>query len=140
MCEGLVESAYHFIRASVNENDINRMDDIVVQVEPTTWKVSPSNEATGKVVITIPEGKHLCGPFETESHLTATSVKVKDFEATVTFPECSGNRYVGKVEIPITIALEGEKPSLVELSVSWQLCSETECYGPQTKTIRFKLD
>jgi hypothetical protein len=93
-------------------------------------------KATFTVVIDLPEGLHINGSEPPARWLTPTSVTVRPLKAEVAYPPEDGLGYVGRVEIPFTVALPaGESGADMEVIVGYQTCTDTECLAPAEKTL-----
>ena len=69
--------------------------------------------------------------------LTPTLIEVSPLEATVEYPEASEMGYFGEVRIPFVVrpdarrpAPDARSPTPIEVRVSYQACTESECLAP----------
>ncbi len=108
----------------------------IVSLLQSEIQTAPDGRATLTVVLDLPEGLHVNGPNPPARWLTPTRVEVRPLKAEVAYPAEDGLGYVGRVEIPFTVTLpKGESGADLELTVTYQPCTDTECLAPVEKTL-----
>ncbi|MCC7229471.1 MAG: hypothetical protein IT203_03690, partial [Fimbriimonadaceae bacterium] len=126
---------------SVPESDggvVQHQEKVVVEPTATNLKADPSGLANGSVQISIPDGQHLNTANPPARWLTPTAIQFEPPIGRAIYPEGIDDRYVGNLLIPIEIRLlNGESGADVQLTVSYQACTESECLLPEE--IKFNL-
>jgi uncharacterized protein YyaL (SSP411 family) len=136
--EGLYSVAIGFLgaRAAAPEEaaEVRKIGDdrVTARLLPREAKAQ-GDTAKVELRLDIPPGLHLNGNRPPARWLTPTEAKVDGLKAKVTYPETVNDRYEGEVTLAIELALPAGAPEgEYEVSLSFQLCSETECLAPDT--------
>ena len=107
-----------------------------VSLRSAEVQAGPDGRATFTVVLDLPDDLHVNGPQPPARWLTPTRVAVRPLKAEVAYPEESGIGYVGRVEIPVTVALpSGESGADLEIVVTYQPCTDRECLAPVERVL-----
>jgi hypothetical protein len=77
---------------------------------------------------------HINAAVVAESWLTPTVLQVEGLPFRAHYPESENGRYQGTLEIPFEIDLpDGIAQQEVEITFTFQACSESECQLPETR-------
>ncbi len=136
--EGLYAAALSLVTVSPKEVPI-----AVVPPKPpaavllsSEAKADANGLASFTVLIDLPEGLHVNGSEPPARWLTPTRVVVRPLTAKIVYPPEDGMGYVGRLEIPFTVTLPaGESGADLEVVVSYQPCTDSECLAPIEKTL-----
>ncbi len=94
--------------------------------------------ARGTVVVRIPEGQHINSPDPPVRWLVPTSVEVDPGLAEANYPPSEELGYFGEVRIPFSV--RGVRAGAeVEVRVSYQACTDRECFEPETATLDARI-
>jgi len=105
--------------------------EVEVSLQKRELKADASGVVKGEVLIRIPEGLHLNSSQPPARWLTPTRVEVQPLKALVRYPPATEDRYVDEVTIHFSIVLPpGESGADLEVKVSYQACTESECQSP----------
>jgi hypothetical protein len=93
----------------------------------------------GEVVLEIPSGMHVNSDDPPVRWLTPTSVRAEGHVVRACYPQAEELGFFGKLVIAVEI--EDAKPgSEVELTVSFQACTDSECLAPEERALRIRID
>ncbi len=104
----------------------------VASLRPREVVVSEDGWGYAELLVSIPPGYHINPQVPAAAWLEATRVEVEGVYGEAAFPESNNADIVGEVVFDIRLRLKKEAPSEFELSLTAQLCSESECLAPQT--------
>ncbi|MBC8063441.1 MAG: DUF255 domain-containing protein [Chlorobia bacterium] len=92
--------------------------------------------AEGTLEILIPDGQHINSANPPARWLTPTEIKIQPLVHRIHYPEPTNDQYVGEVAIPFEVDLPaGVGAEEIELTVKYQVCTDSECLLPQEKRL-----
>ena len=110
--------------------------EVHVRLIPSELVADEKGVARGKVSLEIPAGFHINGPKPPANWLVPTAVAIEPLLADVSYPADSGDRYLGRVDIPFAVTLpKGEKGADFEVTITYQACNESACLLPSEKRL-----
>ena len=104
----------------------------------TELSIGEGGSATTTLIIELPAGCHI---YSNDPHAqcdTPTSVVVEGAYAEAAFPDSDDGKYDGIVEIPLRFHARGSSGEF-EVSVTAQVCTDTECFAPTTMRLPGRL-
>ena len=105
-------------------------------LETSEVRTDADGRATLTVTLDIPEAIHLNGPNPPARWLTPTRVTVAPLTAEIDYPPAIEDRYVGRIAIPVRVTLPQSETGVdLEITVTFQPCTESECLLPVERTL-----
>lgn len=108
-----------------------------VSLFPTPFALQPDGYHHGVVTVDIPEGHHINSYDPEQDWLVPTSLRIDGAHGEAGFPQ-GHEPYTGRLEIPVRLMPKGSRRSF-EITVRYQLCSETTCFEPTSVTLQGEL-
>lgn len=113
-------------------------DEPEFQLEPEVLEMDPDGWAYSNLTIRIPDGFHINSNDPGADWLIPLGVQVEGAYGEAGFPESETGRYSGLVEVGLRVKPRGAGRD-IEVHVNYQLCSETECYRPNTVIVKGRI-
>ncbi|MEZ5162257.1 MAG: protein-disulfide reductase DsbD family protein [Fimbriimonadaceae bacterium] len=101
-----------------------------IEFDPREVIVGEDGFGYSKVIIRIPNGLHINSHSPGAHWLTPTTVRIEGVYGEAGFPDPENDRYEGEVEIHLRLKAKTRTDEF-ELSVTYQICSDSECYLAQ---------
>lgn len=105
-----------------------------VTLSPNPLPLQPDGYYHGVVVVEIPPGHHINSYDPEQDWLIPTSLRIEGANGEAGFPQ-GHEPYTERLEIPVRLIPKGSARQF-EISVRYQICSETACFEPQSVTLQ----
>lgn len=137
-CESLLrEHLYHLLSqpdGQVPQIDVAKPGEALLYL--TDYEVGADAKGNGEttLVIDLPDGYHINSHEPPAKWLVPTTVSVEGVLGEAGFPDEPSGIYSGRIGLPLKLFASAGTHEFV-LSVTYQMCDDTRCLAPETKTL-----
>ncbi len=115
-----------------------RLDGVSVYLEPDDPSADPDGWYHTDLVIQIPSGHHINADEPIADWLVPTSLHIEGSFGEAAFPGAKDGVYQGVVRIPLRLRRRGPSGAF-QVTVRYQVCTESECHLPSEVTLTGSL-